>query len=103
MPTLEVCPGWALLATPCRLLSCRLAHHLALVGMWRCNPAGDNPPMACLPCLPSPAGPTTAAGMAAAKGWRSSLVPALLIGIMGYATATVVGVACAAIFQRMNF
>ena len=41
--------------------------------------------------------------MAAAKGWRSSLVPALLIGIMGYATATVVGVACAAIFQRMNF
>lgn len=53
---------------------------------------------------PSPtAGPTTAAGMAAAKGWRSSLVPALLIGIMGYATATFVGVACAAIFQRMQF
>lgn len=41
--------------------------------------------------------------MAAAKGWRSSLVPALLIGIMGYATATFVGVACAAIFQRMQF
>ncbi|KAL4435946.1 hypothetical protein ABPG77_000708 [Micractinium sp. CCAP 211/92] len=56
-------------------------------------------------CLASNAnigGPTTAAGMAAAKGWRSSLVPALLIGIMGYATATFVGVACAAVFQRMQ-
>ena len=41
--------------------------------------------------------------MAAAKGWRSSLVPALLIGIMGYATATFVGVACASVFQRMQF
>lgn len=48
------------------------------------------------------AGPTTAAGMAAAKGWRSSLVPALLIGIMGYATATFVGVACAGLFRRMQ-
>ncbi|KAL4458834.1 hypothetical protein ABPG75_013699 [Micractinium tetrahymenae] len=56
-------------------------------------------------CLASNAnigGPTTAAGMAAAKSWRSSLVPALLIGIMGYATATFVGVACAAVFRRMQ-
>jgi uncharacterized membrane protein len=41
--------------------------------------------------------------MAAAKGWRSSLVPALLIGITGYATATFIGVACARVFQRMQF
>lgn len=56
-------------------------------------------------CLASNAnigGPTTAAGMAAAKGWRGSLVPALLIGIMGYATATFVGVACASVFRAMQ-
>lgn len=60
------------------------------------------PPPAAL-SLACPAGPTTAAGMAAAKGWRSSMVPALLIGIMGYATATFVGVAAAAVFRRMQF
>ncbi len=49
------------------------------------------------------AGPTTAAGMAAAKGWRSSLIPALLVGILGYATATFIGVAAASVFQRMQF
>ncbi|PRW59633.1 putative membrane -like [Chlorella sorokiniana] len=57
-------------------------------------------------CLASNAnigGPTTAAGMAAAKGWRSSLIPALLVGILGYATATFIGVAAGAVFQRMQF
>ena len=55
------------------------------------------------PARPPPiAGPTTAAGMAAAKGWRGSLVPALLIGIMGYASATFVGVGCAAVFRGMQ-
>ena len=37
---------------------------------------------------PSHAGPTTAAGMASAKGWRSMLVPCLLVGTFGYAIAT---------------
>jgi hypothetical protein len=36
------------------------------------------------------AGPATAAGMCAAKGWRSILTPALLVGTFGYATATFV-------------
>lgn len=35
-------------------------------------------------------GPATAAGMCAAKGWRSILTPALLVGTFGYATATFV-------------
>ncbi|CAL5229905.1 g13326 [Coccomyxa viridis] len=33
-------------------------------------------------------GPSTAAGMAAAKGWQSMLVPAILIGTWGYSIAT---------------
>ncbi|KAK9907992.1 hypothetical protein WJX75_001141 [Coccomyxa subellipsoidea] len=35
-------------------------------------------------------GPSTAGGMAAAKGWQSLLVPALLIGTFGYSCATFV-------------
>ena len=42
---------------------------------------------------PDVAGPTTAAGMAAAKGWRSSIVPALLVGTFGYAIATFISIA----------
>eukprot|EP00803_Ostreobium_quekettii_P000714 evm.model.scf_1078.1 EVM.evm.TU.scf_1078.1 scf_1078:22511-29277(-) len=37
-------------------------------------------------------GPTTAAGMASTKGWRASLVPALLVGILGYAIATFISI-----------
>lgn len=38
-------------------------------------------------------GPTTAAGMAAAKGWKTSIVPSLLVGTLGYAMATFLAVA----------
>lgn len=33
-------------------------------------------------------GPTTAAGMAAAKNWKELIVPSLLVGVFGYAMAT---------------
>lgn len=38
-------------------------------------------------------GPTTAAAMAAARGWRALVLPAVLCGTLGYAIATFVGVA----------
>ncbi len=33
-------------------------------------------------------GPSTAGGMAAAKGWKSMITPSILVGTAGYASAT---------------
>jgi uncharacterized membrane protein len=40
-------------------------------------------------------GPATAAGLAAAKGWKSLVTPGVLLGTLGYAIATFLGVALA--------
>eukprot|EP00980_Cylindrotheca_fusiformis_P002147 scaffold481_cov208-Cylindrotheca_fusiformis.AAC.13 len=46
-------------------------------------------------------GPTTAAAMAQAKEWKRLVLPALLIGILGYATATAIALALGPILLRL--
>ena len=46
-------------------------------------------------------GPTTAAAMAQAKDWKRLVLPALLIGILGYATATAIALALGPVLLRM--
>jgi hypothetical protein len=43
------------------------------------------------PPPPPPPGPSTVAGMAAAKGWGRSLVPAVLVSSLGYALGSFIG------------
>jgi len=46
-------------------------------------------------------GPTTAAAMATAKGWKRLVLPALLVGILGYATATPIALALGPFLRRL--
>lgn len=46
-------------------------------------------------------GPTTAAAMAQAKEWKTLVLPALLVGILGYATATAVALALGPVLLRL--
>jgi len=46
-------------------------------------------------------GPTTAAAMATAKEWKRLTLPALLVGILGYATATPIALALGQIILRL--
>ena len=46
-------------------------------------------------------GPTTAAAMAQAKNWKRLVLPALLVGILGYATATGIALALGPILVRL--
>ena len=46
-------------------------------------------------------GPTTAAAMAQAKEWNQLVLPALLVGILGYATATGIALALGPILRTM--
>ncbi len=46
-------------------------------------------------------GPTTAAAMAQAKNWTRLVLPALLVGILGYATATGIALALGPVLVRL--
>lgn len=46
-------------------------------------------------------GPTTAAAMAQAKDWKRLVLPALLIGILGYASATAIALALGPVLLRL--
>jgi uncharacterized membrane protein len=47
-------------------------------------------------------GSTTAAGMAKAKGWDELVLPAVLVGVAGYAGGTLVGIGVGAgVLRRM--
>jgi uncharacterized membrane protein len=46
-------------------------------------------------------GPTTAAAMAQAKEWPRLVLPALLIGILGYATATGIALSLGPLLVRL--
>jgi len=46
-------------------------------------------------------GPTTAAAMATAKGWKRLILPALLVGILGYASATPIALLLGQYLKRM--
>lgn len=46
-------------------------------------------------------GPTTAAAMAQAKEWKKSVLPALLVGVLGYATATALSLSLGPILIRI--
>jgi len=47
-------------------------------------------------------GPTTAAAMAQAKNWPRLVMPALLIGILGYSTGTAIALGIAQILRRYH-
>jgi uncharacterized membrane protein len=46
-------------------------------------------------------GPTTAAAMAQAKSWDRLVLPALLVGILGYSSATAIALGLGPILLRM--
>lgn len=46
-------------------------------------------------------GPTTAAAMAQAKEWKKLILPALLVGVFGYATATTLSLAMGPVLIRL--
>ena len=43
-------------------------------------------------------GPAAAAALAASKGWRHLVTPGMLVGVLGYAIATFIGILLAQLF-----
>ena len=70
----------------------QVAVHLGIT-LWVGGRLGFSRPELLIASNANVGGPTTAAGMATAKGWRPLLVPAILLGVLGYATATFTSIA----------
>ena len=47
-------------------------------------------------------GPAPAAALAASKGWQPLVAPGILVGVLGYAIATFIGVAMTTLWQAMG-
>mmetsp|Transcript_24289 Transcript_24289/g.95590 ORF Transcript_24289/g.95590 Transcript_24289/m.95590 type:complete len:174 (-) Transcript_24289:1127-1648(-) len=75
-------------------------HFLVLVGLGRLLKVDQA--MLYLASNANVGGPTTAAAMASAKSWTDLVVPAILVGILGYATATIVSLGLGAALLRMS-
>jgi len=69
----------------------QVATHLGLT-LWIGRALGFNLPELLIASNANVGGPTTAAAMANAKSWRNLVVPAILLGVLGYATATFVSI-----------
>jgi uncharacterized membrane protein len=71
----------------------QIAVHLAFVMLLGCGVFKWNLEELVLASNANVGGPTTAAGMAAAKRWTELIVPSLLVGVFGYAIATFLSLA----------
>lgn len=47
-------------------------------------------------------GPAAAAAIAASKGWRHLVTPGIMVGVLGYAIATIIGISLAAVVAHLN-
>ncbi|KAJ8903950.1 hypothetical protein NDN08_000481 [Rhodosorus marinus] len=75
-------------------------HFLVLVGLGRLGKVDRA--MLYLASNANVGGPTTAAAMASAMSWRDLVVPAILVGILGYATATIFSLGLGAVLLRIS-
>lgn len=78
-----------------------LIHFVVLMGLGRCWMLRCPPNELYLASNANVGGPTTAAAMAQAKGWKKLVLPALLIGILGYSTATPIALALAPVLRMI--
>ena len=75
-------------------------HFAVLIGLGRCV-FRMNPNELYLASNANVGGPTTAAAMAQAKDWPRLVLPALLVGVFGYATATAIALSLGPVLIRL--
>uniref|UniRef100_A0A7S0BM01 DUF819 domain-containing protein n=1 Tax=Rhodosorus marinus TaxID=101924 RepID=A0A7S0BM01_9RHOD len=75
-------------------------HFLVLVGLGRLG--NIDRAMLYVASNANVGGPTTAAAMASAMSWRDLIVPGILVGILGYATATILSLGLGSVLLRIS-